>query len=179
MKRSTGGDYVLTVKGNTPTLRAKLKKLPWKDIPATSQTTRAHGQRATRTTKVTEVPHWVDFPGAAQVAQLRRTVTCNGAKTIEVVYLITSASSHDAPPDVLAGWARGHRGVENRLHYVRDSTLREDLSQVRTGRAPRTMATVRSTVIGLLRMAGWDNIAAGLRHHARHPEQAITLLLTC
>ena len=29
-----GGDYVFTVKANMPTLHQKLKKLPWKDMPA-------------------------------------------------------------------------------------------------------------------------------------------------
>ena len=62
---------------------------------------------------------------------------------------------------------------------VRDVTFDEDRSQVRTGQAPRVMATLRNTVISLLRLAGWDNIAKALRHHARDPERALTCLLTC
>ena len=57
-------------------------------------------------------------------------------------------------------------------------TFDEDRSQVRTGNAPQVMATVRNTAISLLRLTGWTNIAAGLRHHAAHPDQAITCLLT-
>nr|WP_306239619.1 ISAs1 family transposase [Ornithinimicrobium cryptoxanthini] len=176
---AAGGTYVLTVKGNTPTLHRKLKALPWKDVPAHTVTDTGHGRRATRTIKVTAVPDWVDFPGAAQVAQVRRTVTTKGRKTVEVVYLITSAEATDAPPATLAAWVQGHWGIENRLHWVRDVTLGEDASQVRTGQAPRIMATLRSTVISMLRLAGWDNIAQALRHHARHPERALTCLLTC
>jgi hypothetical protein len=41
------------------------------------------------------------------------------------------------------------------------------------------MATLRNTAISLLRLVGWTNIAAGLRHHSRDPERAITCLLTC
>ncbi len=41
------------------------------------------------------------------------------------------------------------------------------------------MATLRNTAISLLRLAGWPNIAQALRHHARSPERALTLLLTC
>ena len=33
---NAGGDYVFTVKGNTPTLHRQLKALPWKDVPAHS-----------------------------------------------------------------------------------------------------------------------------------------------
>jgi hypothetical protein len=63
--------------------------------------TRDHGRRVRRTIKVTLVPAWIEFEGAAQVAQLRRTVTMEGKKTVEVVYLITSSS---ADPANLAAW---------------------------------------------------------------------------
>ncbi|MGL5865869.1 MAG: hypothetical protein ACRCYX_08355 [Dermatophilaceae bacterium] len=41
-----GGDYVFTVKGNRPSLRAALKALPWRDIPAHCSTERTKGRRA-------------------------------------------------------------------------------------------------------------------------------------
>ncbi|MDD4868898.1 MAG: ISAs1 family transposase, partial [Mycobacterium sp.] len=173
-----GGDYVFTVKANMPSLHHKLKKLPWKDIPAHTARTADRGRRITRTIKVADVPDWIDFPGAAQVAQLRRTVTAKGTKTVEVVYPITSASHTDAPPCRLADWVQGHWGIENRLHRIRDVIFGEDGSQVRTGQAPRVMATCRNLAIGMLRIAGWENIAAGVRHHARHPDHALELVLT-
>jgi len=70
------------------------------------------------------------FAGAAQVAQLRRTITRNGKKTVEVVYLITSG--RDANPANLAAWARSHWEIENCLHWIRDVTYQEDKSLVRT-----------------------------------------------
>jgi predicted transposase YbfD/YdcC len=173
-----GGDYVFTVKANMPTLHQKLKKLPWKDMPASTARTTDRGRRITRTIKTADVPDWIDFPGAAQVAQLRRTVTDKGTKTVEVVYLITSASSKDAPPQRLAVWVQNHWGIENRLHWVRDVTFDEDRSTVRTGAAPRVMATCRNLAISILRIDGWENIAAGCRHHARHPDHALALVLT-
>jgi predicted transposase YbfD/YdcC len=173
-----GGDYVFTVKANMPTLHQKLKELPWNDMPAYTATSAGRGRRITRTIKTADVPNWIDFPGAAQVAQLRRTVTNKGTKTVEVVYLITSASNKDAPPQRLATWVQSHWGIENRLHWVRDVTFDEDSSQVRTGQAPRVMATCRNLAISILRIDGWNNIAAGCRHHARHPDHALTLVLT-
>lgn len=175
---AAGGHYVFTVKGNTPTLHRALKALPWKDVPARSAIDTSHGRRATRTIKVVTAPDWIDFPGAAQVAQVRRTVTKNGRKSVEVVYLITSADATEAPPATLAGWVQGHWGIENRLHWVRDVTFGEDLSQTRTGQAPRVMATLRNAAISLLRLAGWNNIAQALRHHARDAERPVKLLLT-
>jgi predicted transposase YbfD/YdcC len=174
-----GADYVFTVKANQPRLHATIKALPWRDVPAHRVTRTGHGRRSTRTIKVTTVPAWIAFAGAAQVAQLRRTVTRAGKKTVEVIYLITSADHHSAPPATLAGWVQGHWGIENRLHWVRDVSFDEDRSQVRTGTAPQVMATLRNTAISLLRLTGWTNIAKALRHHARHPDQAITYLLTC
>jgi hypothetical protein len=56
-------------------------------------------------------PAWTGFEGAAQVAQLRRTVTKQGKKTVEVVYLVTSDRS--ASPETLATWVRGHWRFEN------------------------------------------------------------------
>ena len=86
----------MTVKGNMPTLYRQLKKLPWAAIPAVSAVSTDHGRRARRTIKAALAPAWIGFAGAAQVAQLRRTVTKKGKKTVEVVYLITS--DRDAEP---------------------------------------------------------------------------------
>lgn len=62
------------------------------------------------------------------------------------------------------------------LHHVRDTTFAEDASQLRTGSAPRAMATWRNLAIGALRMAGVKNIAAGLRRNARDPLRPLALL---
>ena len=167
-------DYVMTVKANMPTLYKQLRKLPWAAIPAVSAVSTGHGRRARRTIKAALAPSWIGFDGAAQVAQLRRTVTQNGKKTVEVVYLITS--DRDAGPATLAAWVRSHWEIENRLHWVRDVTYLEDKSLVRTGNAPRVMASLRSLAISLLRLDGHDNIAAANRHHLRDPQRTLKLL---
>jgi predicted transposase YbfD/YdcC len=131
------------VKGNMPTLYRQLKKLPWAAIPAASAVSTEHGRRSRRTIKAVLAPSWTGFAGAAQVAQLRRTVTKKGKKTVEVVYLITS--DRDAGPEILAAWVRGHWEIENKLHWARDVTYQEDKSLVRTGNAPRVMASLPAT----------------------------------
>jgi predicted transposase YbfD/YdcC len=92
------------------------------------------------------------------VLQLTRTGTARktGTRHTEVVY--TSMSVTDAAPAQIAGWLRGHWAIENRLHWVRDVTFAEDHSQVRTKNGPQVMATLRNTVIGLLRLDGHANI---------------------
>jgi hypothetical protein len=127
------GDYVMTARRNTPTLHAACKALLWKHIPAHTYFDTSRGRRVRRTIKVTTVPAWIDFPGAAQIAQLRRTrtvtTTVNGTRktttTVEVVYVITSADHHAAPPTTLAAWVQGHWSVENTLHHVNPRELHQ------------------------------------------------------
>ena len=126
-----GADYVMTVKGNMPTLYRQLKKLPWAAVPAVSAVSTDHGRRARRTIKAALAPAWIGFDGAAQVAQLRRTVTKKGKKTVEVVYLITS--DRDAGPATLAAWVRGHWEIENRLHQASKTLRRFMTSRPRCG----------------------------------------------
>jgi hypothetical protein len=54
--------------------------------------------------------------------------------------------------------------------------MREDASKVRSGSAPRVLATLRNLAIGVLRLAGVTNIAQALRHLSRRPELALSLL---
>jgi len=56
---------------------------------------------------------------------------------------------------------------DNGLHWVREVTFAEDLSQVRTGAAP---------VISLYRLTGATNIAAATRQHARDARRPLRLL---
>lgn len=173
-----GADYVFTVKANQPSLRAALTGLPWQQVPAHRHTEHSHGRTATRTMKAVEAPAKLGFPAARQVLQLRRTVTRQGKRTVEVVYLICSRPMTTAPPAQVAAWVRGHWAIEDRLHYVRDVTYDEDRCRVRTGSGAEVMATLRNLAISLLRLAGWNNIAQATRHTARDVTRAANLLLT-
>jgi hypothetical protein len=121
------------------------------------------------------------WPQLAQVARVerRRTVYRRGrAHSMgEVTYAITSLPPARADARTLLGHLRGHWGIENRIHWVRDVTFDEDRSQVRTGAAPQVMAATRNLVLALLRRAGHANIAAALRTYAGRPADAVTLLL--
>ena len=65
---------------------------------------------------------------------------------------------------------------DNGLHWVRDVTYAEDLSQIRTGAGPQVMASLRNLAISLHRLAGATNIAAALRHHSRDALRPLQLL---
>jgi predicted transposase YbfD/YdcC len=181
-----GAHWVLTVKGNQPRLRRHLAGLPWRQVePAHRSTETAHGRREIRTIRVVTIAAGIAFPYAAQAVQIvRRTRPVNartgktGRWRTETVYAITDLAPHQATPAELAGWVRGHWQIENGLHWVRDVTFAEDLSQVRTGHAPQVMASLRNLVISLHRLAGATNIAAALRHHGRDALRPLRLLKT-
>ncbi|WP_328923274.1 hypothetical protein OG429_00465 [Streptomyces sp. NBC_00190] len=108
------------------------------------------------------------FPSAHQAVQLRRRRVDRTTDRISIktVYAVTSLTAGQATPAQLATSIRDHWKIEA-LHHVRDVTFAEDASQLRTGTAPRSMATWRNLAIGALRLAGNTNIAASLRRNAR------------
>lgn len=126
----------------------------------------------------TALNDYVDFPYCRQVFQIERRVTTSTGLPLrhEVVRGLTSLSPQQASPARLLALNRGHWAIENKLHWVRDVTFDEDRSQVRTGAAAHAMATLRNLAITLLRLAGAINIAAALRHCARHLPQALRLI---
>ena len=81
-----------------------------------------------------------------------------------------------AAPAAFAYYIRGHWGIENRSHHVRDTTFDEDRSQVRAGGAPQVLATLRNIAISVLRIAGFTNIASGTRWVAWDYTRGLRLL---
>lgn len=176
-----GGAYFLVLKGNQPALHADVRLLfawpPPGEVFATAAQRRRRGDRR-------ELRHlwassalegYLDWPGARQVCKVERVVERAGTVRREVAYAVTSLGPRVGPARLLAVW-RGHWGIENRLHYVRDVTFGEDACRVRSGAAPQVLAALRNAAIGLLRRSGSTNIAASLRANAWQPGAALRLL---
>lgn len=121
------------------------------------------------------------WPHLRQVARVERhrTVHRRGHvhRSVEVTYAITSLPPERADARTLLRHLRGHWGIENRTHWVRDATFDEDRSQVRSGAAPQVMAATRNLAIALRHRAGHTNLAAALRTYAGRPADAVTLVL--
>lgn len=160
--------YLLILKGNQPLAhQAAQALLSGTDTEFAGSTNvnddRGHGRTESRTLRVAPCDDSL-FPGARQVFRLRRdTGGLDGVRTgKEIIHGIVSLSAGHASPQHLNHYARGHWCVENRLHWTRDVTFREDSSQLRTGTAPRALATFRNLALNTFRLAGRVNIA-----HAR------------
>ena len=74
-------------------------------------------------------------------------------------------------------FVRGHWTIENNVHWVRDTAWREDASKIRTGAAPRIMASLRNAVWGVLALKGQHKITENLRRMAWKADRAITLVM--
>ncbi|MFD7057528.1 ISAs1 family transposase [Streptomyces mirabilis] len=175
---TTGGHYLLVVKGNQKKRRKQLRRLPWKQIPLQARTAGAgHGRREVRRLKVCTVRPGLLFPHAVQAMEIKRRRTHRKTSKVETktLYAITSLPPEQASPAQLAELVGNHWSVEA-LHHVRDVTFGEDASRVRTGTAPRPMATLRNLAIGLMRQAGWTNIAAATDHYRSRPQHATAML---
>ena len=177
-----GAHYLLTVKANQPGLRRQLKALPWAQIPTVdTQHDKGHGRVESRTVKLTAINDrdgGIAFPHARLAIQLtRRRKALNSRKWhTETIYAITDSDYGHIRADQLADALRGHWGIENRLHWIRDVTYAEDHSQIRTGTGPAAMATLRNLAVSIHRLTGATNIAAACRHVSRHPNRVLALL---
>jgi predicted transposase YbfD/YdcC len=166
---------------NQPTAHRQLASLPWQSI-AVQHTASAsgHGRRESRSIKTCSIADElgeIAFPHARLAIRVHRRRKQTGRhETRESVYAVTSLDAHQAGPADLAAAIRGHWGVENSSHHIRDVTFAEDASTVHAGTAPRAMATLRNLAIGVLKTLGADNIATTTRAIRDEPQRALPIL---
>jgi hypothetical protein len=125
------------------------------------------GQAWPAVQQVIRVERWREIVRGGHVVQTAQ----------EVSYAITSVPAAQADAPQVLRWLRGHWGIENNIHYVRDVTFGEDAARVRSGAAPQVLAACRNLALTFLRRAGHDNIAAALRTFSGRPPQAVQLVL--
>lgn len=182
---AAGGDYLQPVKDNQPTLLEDIQGVfKYADVLADT-ITRAHvtdqhgGRIEERTLRAsTALQGYVDWPGHAQIMELRRVITDKRKQETrhELVYGITSLSAEEASAAELLKLWREHWHIENKLHRVRDVTFDEDRSQVRTESIPQVMAALRNLAISLMRLCGAENIASACRRDAAKPALALAAI---
>jgi predicted transposase YbfD/YdcC len=140
---------------------------------------RGHGRTERRALKITSVKAGLAFPCAVQAIQIVRRRKVKGKWSRQTCYAVTSLTVIQASHAQLAAIIRGHWGIEDRLHWVRDTDFGEDSSQVRTASGPQIMASLRNLAITILRLAGATSIAAALRYHARRPSRPLRTIMKC
>ena len=163
--------YIAVVKKNQPLLHARVRALPWRQVPAGSITRETgHGRTETRTLKTAHVS-FLAFPHARQAIKItrRRKDTATGRTTRQTVYAVTSLTSADATAADLARLVREHWSIEAH-HHIRDTTFSEDTATSRTGGGPANLATIRAAVIAAIKDAGYLHVPEGRRDHTTPAE---------
>lgn len=173
-----GGDYVLAVKENQPTLYVQLERL---DEAALAQDyaearhacteEQSHGREELRAcwvlTDLEAVPERVQWPGLQSVVVVVRDRMAGERNSCEKHYYISSRKlSAKRFLDVV----RGHWGIENSLHWVLDVVFDEDRSRVRKDHGPENFGLLRRMAVSMLKAeqskgstpvkrlkAGWNN----------------------
>ena len=103
-------------------------------------------------------PHIKTIIRVTRRTLLRSAATGLWAERGEIAFYVSSAT--DLPATAWAVAIRGHWGIENRNHYVRDVSCGEDKSRIRTN--PGIMARARSCALNILRHNGVSNVAKAL-----------------
>lgn len=176
-----GSHYLMIVKANQPTLLEQVTAalagpdIEFKDASC-AEDGKGHGSREKRTVR-TAPAGGIDWPGAAQVLRIRRDAgpAADQWTSKEIAYGITSLPARLAGPRHLAVYACQHWAIENRQHYARDVTFREDAQRARTGNQPAAYAAIRNLIIGAVRKAGFANIASARRHYTRDDQRILAL----
>lgn len=174
-----GGDYVLALKTNQPTLHEDAKLLLDEGIAKGfdgphsyhEQVEKGHGRLEVRRIWATDDIAWFTgkdrWPGLRTWAAVECERTVGDHVSTERRYFISSL-----PPDAKAigNAARQHWQIENGLHWILDVAFAEDQNRLRVGHSAENLARLRRIALSLLKRettnkhgiknkrlkAGWD-----------------------
>jgi predicted transposase YbfD/YdcC len=174
--KAAGGEALLQVKANQPSLEAAFESLPaWhepEDCHVETGKIRRNRQE-TRRVEVFKAGHSLDLPEwqthAVEAVRVTRTVLHKDVATGwkwrpagDVAWYVSTQQGNSAADYAAA--TRGHWSVENRVHYVLDVSLHEDASRVR--KSPTILSILRSFALNILRFNQINNVADALWRNA-------------
>jgi len=177
----SGGDYVLALKGNQPTLAeeveaafvtAQIAEEPLEQSQCFEETEKAHGRVQSRRVTAVDVAGRLscahDWKGLESIIMVESMREVGEKQTHEIRYYI---SSHKPDAQMLARCIRQHWSIENNQHWELDVTFHEDRSRIRKGYGPDNFAALRRMALAMVnnetsrkiskktkrKSAGWDN----------------------
>lgn len=188
---AAGGQYLMVVKANQRTLYQDIQwafeALPplnryeqvyW-DYQRHETHDRGHGRLERRTLEsTTRLNDYLTWPGVAQI--LRRTCWRQDLRTKvitqDVHFGITSLNRQTITLAQVEQFWRWHWTIENSTHYIRDVSMGEDASQVRSGNAPQALAAFRNAIISTLRLDGWSFMPNAFRHFSNNVQHSLRFI---
>src|SRR3954467_6162095 len=174
--KASGGEALLQVKANQPSLEAAFEALPVRHEPqdcyVESGKIRRNRQEKRRVEvfragRILDLPEWQTH--AVEAVRVTRTVqrqdVASGWKwrcTHEVAWYASTRPGTSA--EQYAAATRGHWSVENQVHYILDVAMHEDASRVR--KSPTILSILRSFALNILRFNKVNNVADALWRNA-------------
>lgn len=156
-----GGDYVLAIKDNHPTLARAMgdyfdevheEGVIENEVRQHQTVDEKHGRSEKRIYFHGAIPDSMkeltaEWPKAKSIGQVHNITIRNGKETAEIRYFLSSL-----PVGVkrFGEATRSHWGIENSLHWVLDVTFNEDQSRIRKGSSPDNFALLRRFAINIL-----------------------------
>jgi predicted transposase YbfD/YdcC len=121
----------------------------------------------------------LEWPHLSQVFKVEREAEemRSGKKTLQERYGITSLAPGEADAARILELVRGSWGIENGLHYRREVTFGEDKCRLKARGAGQALAIVNNLTLGIIRHAGWANVAEARRYYQAHVGAAWKLLV--
>lgn len=155
-----GGDYVIPVKGNQPTLFeavkeefAKAEQSETKVKVSTSENT-GHGRFERRTVMVLAATNllfqFAMWLGLRSLVKVIREITnlTTGVTTTEVTYYISSLRPNAKR---MSKAIRGHWSIENGLHWVLDVVFREDARKIQEKNSAMNLSFLNRLALSVLK----------------------------
>ena len=176
-----GGDYVLALKSNHPTLyedvrtffdEAQAKQFQGIDHDYHQHTDGGHGRIEVRQCWCVDDVAWLRhqdrWAGLRSIVMIEARRIVAAQESLERRFYISSLPAESAR---ISASVRGHWGIENRVHWVLDVSFSEDRSRIRKDHGAENMSLLRRLTLNLIRQeqttkgsmkvkrkrAGWDN----------------------
>ena len=188
--REGGGDYVLSVKENQPTLLEDIQQCFEKGLNTDftgmdhsyhEECYRGHGREEKHSVHTILHPSgirdeglWQDLKAITFVYSERQEV--GKEKTEEARYYIGSRA---AKAKVYTNSIRSHWGIENGLHWVLDVSFDEDQCRMRTDNSPENMALLRRLALCLLKKHRGTGSIRGKRLQSGWNDEFLLEVLGC
>lgn len=158
-------DYLIGVKKNQPTLYYQIEEIIANRSSTYSSYTTLETNRGRIELRHTIVSNCIeavskDWKGLQQVIGVHRIVIEKGVRREEMAYFISSRNENAM---LYAEGIRSHWQIENSLHWVKDVTLKEDASKIKTGNAPQNISTMKNICINIFRQNEYKGIAQAIR----------------
>lgn len=189
---NSGNDYLVGIKGNQPKLLNYAQTISQQLLPTTVdiQLEQTHGRAVQRSVKVYELIDDIDssWPQAQSLIVVERHGIRDGQSFETISYYLSSLKTAAIK---FADAIRGHRDIENRLHWggsavggfpdlrqlpFKDVVFGEDTAPFRAYNAATNWSIIRTFVINLLRLQGYPSLTKAMRLFCHDLEQLFSLI---